>query len=88
MPLPSPIGKALITSLSMLGTYSLLTSFCNVLQILNDSALRKYVFFFFFSPVCPLNHLGETLLNIGNESLPALTDNGVTLPALNPVTIK
>lgn len=43
---------------------------------------------FFFPPVCPLNHLGETFLNIENESLPALTDNGVTLPALNSVTIK
>ena len=78
------IGKALI-NLSILGTYRLLTSFLNVLQILDDSVLRKY---FIFSPVCPLNYLGETFLNIGNESLLALIDTGVTLPALNPVTIK
>lgn len=42
----------------------------------------------FVFPVCSLNYLGETFLNIGNESLLALIDTGVTLPALNPVTIK
>ena len=38
--------------------------------------------------ILPQNWLGETFLQVGDESFPVLTDIGVTLSVLNPTTIK
>ena len=39
-------------------------------------------------PILPLNRLGETFLQIGNGSLPALNDAAATLSVLNATNIK